>query len=112
MAGCARWRAGWSSAPTVDSPPCAGRSAPRATCTSSASRGRNGFVRLFVAREPGNATAGPDREQSFLEAINLARMPAGERLVNGRPAGPCAYYPGSDAWTARPLARGVVLIGD
>ncbi len=26
--------------------------------------------------------------------------------------GPCAYYPGSDSWSDRPYAEGVVLVGD
>ena len=31
---------------------------------------------------------------------------------NGLVRGPCAYYPGSDSWSDRPYAEGVVLVGD
>jgi len=72
----------------------------------------NGFVRLYVARQPGPTTSGPDRERGLRDAFRVSCMPSGERLAAAPSAGPCAYVPGSDAWTDRPLADGVVLVGD
>jgi menaquinone-9 beta-reductase len=38
--------------------------------------------------------------------------PLSELVAAGRPAGPCATYPGDDTWTDTPFADRVVLIGD
>ncbi len=72
----------------------------------------NGYVRLYRACAPSDATAGPDRAQRMLDAFRLTSLPDSERLAAGELAGPCSFYIGSDSWTARPLADGVVLVGD
>ena len=72
----------------------------------------NGFVRLYVACEPGPHTAGPNRQSEMLEAFRLTCVPGSERLSQAEVRGPCAYFLGSDAWTDRPLAEGVVFVGD
>jgi 2-polyprenyl-6-methoxyphenol hydroxylase-like FAD-dependent oxidoreductase len=48
----------------------------------------------------------------MLDAFRLDCMPGSERLATAEPAGPCSYYIGTDSWTDRPLADGVVLVGD
>jgi len=72
----------------------------------------NGYVRLYRACEPSDATAGPDRAQRMLDAFRLASLPDSDRLAAGEIAGPCSFYLGSDSWTERPLDEGVVLVGD
>jgi 2-polyprenyl-6-methoxyphenol hydroxylase-like FAD-dependent oxidoreductase len=72
----------------------------------------NGYVRLYRACTPSDATAGPDRAQRMLDAFRLSSLPDSDRLAAAEPAGPCSFYVGSDSWTARPLADGAVLVGD
>jgi 2-polyprenyl-6-methoxyphenol hydroxylase-like FAD-dependent oxidoreductase len=72
----------------------------------------NGYVRAYIACDPGPKTVGPDRAQHMLDALRLDSVPNSERLAEGEPAGPCSYYVGTDAWTDRPMADGVVLAGD
>ena len=72
----------------------------------------NGYVRLYLACEPGPANAGPERTQHMLDAFRLECVPNSERLANAQPAGQCSFYVGTDAWTDRPMADGVVLVGD
>lgn len=57
----------------------------------------NGYVRLYLACEPGPATAGPERTQHMLDALRLKCVPNSERLANAQPAGPCSFYVGTDA---------------
>ena len=72
----------------------------------------NGFVRIYLACDPGPRTAGADRAQQMLDAYALESVPGSERLANAEPAGPCSYYVGSDSWTTSPVPDGVVLAGD
>ena len=71
-----------------------------------------GFVRLYIACLPTADTTGPDKERRLRDAFRVACLPMGETLANAESAGPCAFYQGVDAWTAWPIAEGVVLIGD
>jgi 2-polyprenyl-6-methoxyphenol hydroxylase-like FAD-dependent oxidoreductase len=48
----------------------------------------------------------------FLADATAAGSPIAATLLYARPAGPCAVFPGTDSWTDRPFAEGVVLIGD
>ena len=72
----------------------------------------NGFVRIYLACDPGPRTAGADRAQNMLDAYALESVPDSDRLANAEPAGPCSYYVGSDSWTTTPVPDGVVLAGD
>jgi 2-polyprenyl-6-methoxyphenol hydroxylase-like FAD-dependent oxidoreductase len=72
----------------------------------------NGFVRIYLACDPGPRTAGADRAQQMLDAYAFESVPGSERLANAEPAGPCSYYVGSDSWTTSPIPDGVVLAGD
>jgi 2-polyprenyl-6-methoxyphenol hydroxylase-like FAD-dependent oxidoreductase len=72
----------------------------------------DGFVRLYLSCEPGERTAGAGRARHMLDAFHLTSLPDGDALAEAEPAGPCSYYVGSDAWTDRPTAEGVVLMGD
>jgi menaquinone-9 beta-reductase len=56
--------------------------------------------------------AGSDGPRNFLDAFRLASVPEGEMIANGRAAGPCIGYANADTWIDRPMAPGVVLIGD
>ena len=71
-----------------------------------------GLVRLYVCRLPSAAPAAPDRARHMLDAYNLACVPGSARLATAEQVGPCAYFPGSDAWTDVPVTDGGVLIGD
>lgn len=73
---------------------------------------KGGFVRLYLACEPGTARSGPDRTQQMLDGFRLESVPDSELLANAEPAGPCSYYPGTDAWVDQPAMDGAVLIGD
>ena len=52
---------------------------------------------------------GPSRFISDAAAMGAAGLDA---LATARPAGPTAAFPGTDTWTDRPYADGVVLVGD
>ena len=69
-------------------------------------------MRLYVCRLPSAAPAAPDRARHMLDAYNLACVPGSARLATAEQVGPCAYFPGSDAWTDVPVTDGGVLIGD
>ena len=70
------------------------------------------MTRLYVGCAPGPDTKGADRAGPFLERFRLDCLPYGDAIAGSEPVGPCAYLPGSDSWTDRPFAEGVVLIGD
>jgi len=72
----------------------------------------NGFVRLYISCDPGERTSGSDKAQRMLDAFHLKSVPHGDALANAEQAGPCAFYRGTDSWTNRADAEGVVLIGD
>lgn len=71
-----------------------------------------GYVRLYLTCEAGPRTSGADRGSRMLDAFRLSSMPDSDALADAEQAGPCSYYVGTDAWTERPVAEGVVLIGD
>ena len=70
------------------------------------------FVRLYLACAAGTPRSGPDRTQQMLDGFRLACVPNSDALADATPAGPCSYYPGSDAWVDKPAVEGAVLIGD
>lgn len=72
----------------------------------------NGLVRLYLARDRAAGVGGPERAARFLDAFRLTCCPGASSLVEAEVRGPCAYYPGSDSWSHRPYAEGVVLVGD
>jgi len=55
---------------------------------------------------------GPDGPRRFLDDAASIDAPFAERLVSATVAGPCAAVAGTDTWTERPFAPGVVLVGD
>ena len=73
-----------------------------------------GRLRLYYAYHPARRRrfSGPDGARNFLAEFNLASVPGSEALADARPAGPCQGYPNADTWIDRPMAPGVVLIGD
>ena len=56
--------------------------------------------------------AGADGTSRFVADAATSGVPGLEALATARPAGPTAAFPGTDTWTERPYADGVVLIGD
>src|SRR5215207_1622027 len=72
----------------------------------------NGVVRIYLARDPGPTTVGPDRAQHMLDAFRLSSLPDSDLLADAEPAGPCSYYIGTDSWTPGQAVEGVGLIGD
>ena len=56
--------------------------------------------------------AGDSGSSRFLADATAAGSPLTAALADARPAGPCGAVPGTDTWTERPYAPGVVLIGD
>jgi 2-polyprenyl-6-methoxyphenol hydroxylase-like FAD-dependent oxidoreductase len=74
----------------------------------------HGRYRLYYAYSAARRRefAGPDGAKNFLAAFRLASIPDSEIIANARPAGPCQGYPNADSWVDRPVAPGVVLIGD
>ena len=75
---------------------------------------RGGVARLYLARsrDDDHATRGSDKADRFLEPFRRGAFPGSEAFGNASPAGPCAWFPGSDAWTDHPMAMGAVLVGD
>jgi 2-polyprenyl-6-methoxyphenol hydroxylase-like FAD-dependent oxidoreductase len=73
-----------------------------------------GRLRLYYAYDIDRRRqfTGPDATRNFLESFRLSSVPGSEFVAGARPAGPCQGYPNSDTWIDRPMAPGVVLIGD
>ena len=72
-------------------------------------------VRLYLARDPNQSPqlTGSSRVAAFLKVIgSLRSIPHAAELGSSVPVGPCAGYPGTDAWVSTPLVGGVVLVGD
>jgi 2-polyprenyl-6-methoxyphenol hydroxylase-like FAD-dependent oxidoreductase len=67
---------------------------------------------LFYDIADKHRFAGADKQQRFLDGFRLACFPGGEIFANATPAGPCAALPMNDTWIDRPMADGVVLVGD
>ena len=74
----------------------------------------DGKVRVYggYALEEARRFTGPDGPRRFLDAFAVECSPQNRHLVAGRPAGPLFSYINADAWTDRPFAEGVVLVGD
>lgn len=74
----------------------------------------NGRARIYlvVGNSMRRRFAGHDGTQSFLDSCAVTCVPFGDALAAGTPAGPCATYPATDTWCARPFGAGAVLIGD
>ena len=70
--------------------------------------------RLYYAYHPSRrrAFAGPDAAANLIRAFKLNSVPNSKMFAAARPAGPCQGYPNADCWADRPMAPGVVLIGD
>lgn len=56
--------------------------------------------------------AGAGGAARFIADARAPGSPLAEVLAQARPAGPCGAIAGTDSWTERPYAPGVVLIGD
>lgn len=74
----------------------------------------NGRARLYVCMGDAQRKrfAGRKGAEALLEAFDLECIPFGASFAAATPAGPCATYPGTDTWCARPFMDGVVLVGD
>ena len=74
-----------------------------------------GRVRLYLGwqlDDPHRLT-GPGGPQRFVDQFaKLTTLPGADILGAATPVSPCATYPNEDAWIDRPVAPGVVLIGD
>jgi 2-polyprenyl-6-methoxyphenol hydroxylase-like FAD-dependent oxidoreductase len=55
---------------------------------------------------------GAGREQNLLTAFRMRCLPAGEHIARATPIGPFHSFSNEDHWVERPVAPGVVLIGD
>ncbi len=73
-----------------------------------------GRVRVYGSfpLEQRRRFAGPDGPRAFLDAFRMGCAPANRYIAEGTPAGPVLAYVNADAWTDRPFAEGVVLVGD
>ena len=73
-----------------------------------------GKVRLYAdyAIEQKGRFSGPDGVRKFLECFDMDCVPHSSSLAGANPIGPCGSFPSQDAWTERPFAEGVVLVGD
>jgi menaquinone-9 beta-reductase len=74
----------------------------------------NGRIRLYLcySLEQKSRLSGAQGAHNFLQAFRVPSLPFSEAIANGQIAGPCQGYPNADTWVDRPLAPGVVLIGD
>jgi 2-polyprenyl-6-methoxyphenol hydroxylase-like FAD-dependent oxidoreductase len=71
-------------------------------------------IRLYIGRRTTDSERfnGPQRISRFLEAYRTPVLPCGDALADATPAGPCATFPMTDAWTDTPVLPGVALLGD
>ncbi len=71
-------------------------------------------LRLYVCYdfEGRERFTGAGRERNLLDAFRLKSMPLGEYIARGEPIGPFHSFSNEDHWVERPIAPGVVLIGD
>lgn len=71
-------------------------------------------VRLYVCYDFNGRErfTGIGRERNLLAAFRLKYLPLGESIARGKPIGPFHSYSNEDHWIERPIAPGVVLIGD
>jgi 2-polyprenyl-6-methoxyphenol hydroxylase-like FAD-dependent oxidoreductase len=73
-----------------------------------------GKLRLYVCYDFANRArfTGVGRERNLLAAFNLKCLPLGEQIARAEPIGPFHSYSNEDHWVERPIAPGVVLLGD
>lgn len=73
-----------------------------------------GKVRVYggYALDEAKRFKGADGPQRFLDAFVMKCSPGNRHIAAGRPAGPLHSYINADAWTDRPFAAGVALVGD
>jgi 2-polyprenyl-6-methoxyphenol hydroxylase-like FAD-dependent oxidoreductase len=73
-----------------------------------------GRVRLYLlwSCDRPRRFAGSAAPRAFLDSFAFACIPDSSRIVEARPAGPCATYPMNDTWTDCPIIDGLALIGD
>lgn len=74
-----------------------------------------GKLRLYVCYgfDDRLRFTGAGRERNMLDAFgNLNCLPLGRAIARGEPIGPFHSYSNEDHWVERPVAPGVVLIGD
>jgi 2-polyprenyl-6-methoxyphenol hydroxylase-like FAD-dependent oxidoreductase len=71
-------------------------------------------IRLYIGRRTSDPERfnGPHRIARFLAAYRTPALPCGDALADATPAGPCATFPMTDAWTDTPVLPGVALLGD
>jgi 2-polyprenyl-6-methoxyphenol hydroxylase-like FAD-dependent oxidoreductase len=74
----------------------------------------DGLARMYLCfpTDDRSRFAGPDGQQKFLQECDLNCLDGLVDWSRARPAGPCATFAGEDSRAPRPLADGVVLIGD
>jgi 2-polyprenyl-6-methoxyphenol hydroxylase-like FAD-dependent oxidoreductase len=74
----------------------------------------NGRARAYHIVPPEHLAryAGDSGAQRFLADATASGSPLATALGDARPIGPCGAVPGTDTWTDRPYADGLVLIGD
>ncbi len=72
----------------------------------------NGYVRLYLAVDAARDMGGADKASAILEGFRLACVPGSERLADAIPAGPAAFYRGTDTWSDQLAVDGAVLVGD
>ncbi|CAJ61867.1 MULTISPECIES: FAD-dependent oxidoreductase [Frankia] len=72
------------------------------------------LIRLYIARSATDPERfnGPERVARFLAAYRSPALPCPDALADATPAGPCATFPMTDAWTDNPLLPGIALLGD
>ncbi len=66
----------------------------------------------IVSLEERARYTGDNGAQQFLADASAPGSALAETLSTARAAGPCGAITGTDSWTERPFAQGVVLIGD
>jgi 2-polyprenyl-6-methoxyphenol hydroxylase-like FAD-dependent oxidoreductase len=72
-------------------------------------------VRLYLCYgfEERQRFTGAGRERNLLDAFGaMSCLPLGRAIARGEPIGPFHSYSNEDHWVERPIAPGVVLIGD
>jgi 2-polyprenyl-6-methoxyphenol hydroxylase-like FAD-dependent oxidoreductase len=71
-------------------------------------------LRLYVCYDFAGRErfTGAGRERNLLNAFRMKCMPLGDTIARGEPIGPFHSYSNEDHWVERPVAPGVVLIGD
>lgn len=74
----------------------------------------NGRARLYLTYgvESARRFTGPDKVRDFLQAFDFKCLPGSEEIVDSKPVARLASFPTNCSSTDRPMADGVVLVGD